>query len=123
MKTRKAYNLKEVREFCKEFFPFNLSLTTGHENIEELAEFLELNPIDILGWDRIITISLADAEKYLSGSDEWLNNPNIVKKVERDFIYETLKKNDNIYKYPELLDSLNDEQIKKNFIKRCRYFH
>lgn len=98
-------------EFCKGFYPFRINIDEGFENLEELANFLELKPIDILNWDRVHHIYPADAKKYLSNSDEWLNNPNIVSKVEKDFLYEALKKNDNFYKYPELLENLNDEQI------------
>ena len=108
---RKSNNLNEVIEFCKGFYPFRINIDEGFENLEELANFLELKPIDILNWDRVHHIYPADAKKYLSNSDEWLNNPNIVSKVEKDFLYEALKKNDNFYKYPELLENLNDEQI------------
>ena len=81
------------------------------KELEELINLLNLQAIEILSWDCYDSITDDLAVEYLL-DDSWLDNENIVNKVSFKFLYETLLKNNNFYKYLNLIERLPIDQIK-----------
>lgn len=97
-------NLEEVRRFFKEEPEFDWS------DFGDKCHFLKLSPITVLLWDNIKDIPNFIAEAYLYDRTDWLETP-VTKKVSNNFLKTMLLKNDNAYKYPQLLCELTESNL------------
>lgn len=103
IKRRAKINEQEVIDF------FNRDGYIGnYENdLIEISEILDKSPLEILQLDCFIEIPDVIAVKYLTDDVSWLSKDNIVKKVTKHFLTETLIKNNNVYQFPNLLEKLD----------------
>lgn len=101
---RSKKNLEEVRRFFKEEPEFDWS------DFGDKCRFLKLSTITVLLWDNIKEIPNFIAEAYLYDRTDWLETP-VTKKVSNNFLKTMLLKNDNAYKYPQLLNELTESNL------------
>lgn len=109
---RALSNIDEVREFYKNYNP-SYYFGDYRKALNELCNLLKLNPIQILEWKSFIDINDVIATTYLNNDDSWLSNNLITRKISSKFLYDTLLKNNNLYKYPNLLELLPTAYLDK----------
>lgn len=102
---RSRKNIEEVRDFFKTTKEFDFS------DFGDKCDLLRLSPSEVLSWGNVKSVPDFIANAFLIEDTRWMNTP-IVDKVSKGFLESSLKRDDNIYRYPELLCKLN---IKEHF--------
>ena len=99
LERRKIENKEEVIEYFQKYMPFNALIDSDADFINYCSEFLQIDPIEVLTWNRILIISDKDANLFLTNNYDWLQNEAIVSKVSNDFLLKSLLQNSNTLHY------------------------
>ncbi len=83
--------------------------------IKNACLLLDKTPQEVMMWDTV-TLSYKDAQLFLT-DDSWLSNDNLVAKVPHSFLFDTLLKDGNIYKYAKLLNNLEESYLEELFLR------